>query len=178
MDISHRADIIYLGLNGLTPWEIHEDMMVIQHDEQVGCWIQTWHGESGRQPPSASSPPPPPPKPHIHWTCCSRSDWFSYTINIHTWFLFTSLVNRDVSWGHVLLFTFRSCFRAKLWYKNRKCIVLGDAFTQSLCTFHRHRNKRKRVLEITKMYYFKNSNYKIIEQEMNKIAIACYFQTS
>ena len=34
-----------------------------------------------------------------------------------------------------------------------------------------HRNKRKSVLEITKMYYFVNSNYKIIEQEMNKIAI-------
>ena len=29
----------------------------IEHVEQVGCWIQTWHWESGTRPP----PPPPPP---------------------------------------------------------------------------------------------------------------------
>ena len=34
-----------------------------------------------------------------------------------------------------------------------------------------HRNRRKSVLEITKIYYFLYSNYKIIEQEMNKMAI-------
>ena len=33
------------------------------------------------------------------------------------------------------------------------------------------RIKRKSVLEITKMYYFLNLNDKIIEQEMNKLAI-------
>ena len=48
-------------------------------------------------------------------------------VYIHTWFLFTSLVKREVSCGHVLLFTFgqqcSSCFRARLWYKKRKCIV-------------------------------------------------------
>ena len=65
---------------------------------------------------------------------------------------------------------FSSCFHAKLWYEKRKCIVLGDTFTQSLCTFHRHRNKRKSVLEI-KNVLFLNSNYKIIEQEINKTSL-------
>ena len=37
-----------------------------------------------------------------------------------------------------------------------------------------HRNKRKCVLEITKMYYFFNLNDKIIEQEMNKMAICTH----
>ena len=40
-NVSHRAVIRYLGLEGLTPKEIHEVMVVtlgeIQHGEEVGC---------------------------------------------------------------------------------------------------------------------------------------------
>ena len=34
-----------------------------------------------------------------------------------------------------------------------------------------HRTKRENVLEITEMYYVLHSKYKIIEQEMNKMAV-------
>ena len=50
-NMSHRAVIRYLGLKGLTPKEIHEDMVVtlwenapFKQHEEVGGWIQTWHG--------------------------------------------------------------------------------------------------------------------------------------
>ena len=47
-NISHRAVIRYLGLEGLSPKEIHEDMVVTlgenapSYGEEVGCWIKTW----------------------------------------------------------------------------------------------------------------------------------------
>ena len=44
-------------------------------------------------------------------------------------------------------------------------------FFSNIIGLPEHRNKRKSVLEITKMYYFLNVNDKIIEQEKNKMAI-------
>ena len=51
-------NIRYLGLKGLTskgdPWRYRGhtsgECPFIEHGEEVGCWIQTWQGESGRRP--------------------------------------------------------------------------------------------------------------------------------
>ena len=46
-----------------------------------------------------------------------------------------------------------------------------STFFSNIIGLPERRNKRKSVLEITKIYYFFYLNDKIIEQEMNKMAI-------